>query len=135
MKKLSAFLFGVYVLILALFSLSKSVGFFRHQIQSLQDFLGGDKSTHLVAAVFLGGIASFIIDYRHAFWLKKAITVFLAVICLVSLDEFLQFFLKTRVFDLYDLYYGLFGVFCGFPLGLMLNLYFFKLKKPVENSR
>lgn len=131
MKKLGVFLFGAYVLVLVLFSLSKSAGFFRHQIQLFQEFLGGDKSTHLVAAIFLGGIASFIIDYKHKLWLKKTIIVFTVVVCLVSIDEFLQFFLKTRVFDLYDLYYGLFGVFCGFTVGLVLNIYFLRFKKNV----
>lgn len=129
MKKLNILFFALYVLVLVLFSLSKSVGLFRHQIQSFQEFLGGDKSTHLVAAIFLGVLASFIIDYRHKLWLKKTVIIFMAVFFLVSVDEFLQFFLKTRVFDLYDLYYGLFGVFCGFVLGVMLNLYFFRLNK------
>lgn len=131
MKKLGVFLFGIYVFILVLFSFSKSAGLFRPQIQSFQEFLGGDKSTHLFAAIFLGGIASFIIDYQHQVWPKKTIRLFVAVVCLVSIDEFLQFFLKTRVFDLYDLYYGLFGVFCGFTAGLVLNLYLLRFKKNV----
>lgn len=128
-RRLSVFVFTLYVLALAFFSVSKSAGWFSTFTKSLERSLGGDKAMHLMAAALLGLISSFLIDYRHRAWLKKVLTVFLIILLLVSIDEFLQFFLKNRVFDLYDLYYGWFGVCTGVFLGLILNLCFLKLKK------
>lgn len=135
MKKLGLFFLGAYILILVLFSLSKSAGLFSHQIRSLQAFLGGDKSTHLVAAILLGVITSVTINYQANRWITQAVKLFLMVVCLICLDEFLQFFLKTRVFDLHDLYYGLLGIVCGFSAGLLLNLCFIRFKNLTERSK
>lgn len=112
----------LYASCLIALSVSKSLGWFKSDIRSLQAILGGDKATHLIAVGILGFISSFLIDYsKGKLWFNKLIWVFLVVSALLFVDEFLQLFLKNRVFDMYDLYYGWAGALVGVVSGGLVN--------------
>ncbi len=113
--------FFCYALFLLFLSISKDLGYFTPELRMLQQTLGGDKNVHFIAALLLAVSATFLLNYKQAKWLSKLIFMFVVIASLLAADELLQFFFKTRIFEIYDLYYGWAGLSVGAVLGLLIN--------------
>ncbi|MGD9660044.1 MAG: VanZ family protein [Porticoccaceae bacterium] len=92
-------------------SLFRSLGFFIHDIYRLQEYLGGDKATHLWMGMAVT-LALWLLVPRWRWW---AVALVAAVVLL--LDEASQWWLPRRNFALDDLALGLVGV--GAAAGLI----------------
>lgn len=131
-EKKAGVVFFLYAAFLVALSVSKSLGLFKPDIRLLQAILGGDKATHLIAVGVLGFIASFLVDYsKRTVWLNKLLVIFFILASLLLVDELLQIFLKNRVFDMHDLYYGWSGALFGLISGGFIN---FLIHKRVKSN-
>lgn len=114
-------LFAGYALCLTFLSVSKNLGYFTPELRDMQNWLGGDKHVHFIAALVLGLGATFLLHYQSAKWHLKLGAIVMLIAFFLTIDEMLQFFIKTRVFDIYDLYYGWAGLILGLILGLIVR--------------
>jgi len=107
-------IFLSYGALLILLSTFKSAELYLHQINWLEDSLGGDKWMHFKLSTLLAILACFaserVLDLRP---IMRTLFVFGVLLVALALDEALQYGMASRRFELLDLAYGSAGLLCG----------------------
>lgn len=100
LEKLRLGIAGVLVTSLVVTSVFRSMGYFIHDLYWLQEGLGGDKAVHCLMGAGLMLSALLVVMPRSS---RSIAALLLAVLILLSIEEFSQLMATTREFDLSDL--------------------------------
>ncbi|WP_295891646.1 hypothetical protein [uncultured Vibrio sp.] len=106
----SRLLFFLLIALLGGASVSKSIGIFSHKIREIELAIGGAIYLHMVGAFTLGALAFLSSSRQTTFGISRNSFI---VLCLIVLDESLQFHFPNRQFSWLDMTVNVCAVLSG----------------------
>lgn len=111
-------------------SVARSYGIYKQEIYELQEWLGGDKLTHIIMGFTI------LLALRLLLPKVKLFYLFIFVVCLLLLDEFSQKFQMTRNFSYQDFAANFLGAVLAYlSLKLLPYLNAYWKERSLRNDR
>jgi len=108
-------------MVIVVASLFRSLGFFIHDIYWIQEYLGGDKATHVwmgMAMMFSG-----LLLVPSSNQGKRTLIIFMVVIFLLGCEELSQLWMNTRKFSFQDFAMGFMGAAIVWVLAITFAMF------------
>lgn len=119
MKKIFAYLFIVMILLILIGATTNSLGFVGQFVHSIPY---GDKLIHFILIGTLAYIVNYLMDFRRFTFLnRKFLLGTVLIFTIMTIEEFSQIFISTRIFDLLDLSANYLGIFTATLFIIFMN--------------
>ena len=128
MKKIFAYLFIVMILLILIGATTNSLGFVGQFVHSIPY---GDKLIHFILIGTLAYIVNYLMDFRRFTFLnRKFLLGTVLIFTIMTIEEFSQIFISTRIFDLLDLSANYLGIFTATLFIIFMNRQDIRTEKP-----